>query len=132
MVDWVVQKSVRSEHQTNYPKKTADVECTALSELGRRAYIHFWAGTIARYIASHPAKKTITVKNISDDTFVLPEDIIIALKDMQVLDHRKRGEANAVINKAKIRSWAATNRVSMAGPVDQSAFIERPGDSMDE
>lgn len=94
-----------------------------LSELGRRAYIHFWAGTIARYVIASPAKKTITVKQISDDEYIMTEDIITTLKEMQVLEHQKKGSKKAVINKAALRAWAEANRVSLESPVDRDAFL---------
>jgi hypothetical protein len=104
----------------------------ALSELGRRAYTNFWAATIARYILKLPTKKTITVKAISEATYIIPDDIIATLKEMQVLEHRKKGDAEAVINKAQIKHWAATNRVDMASPVDENAFVNRPEEQDEE
>lgn len=94
-----------------------------LSELGRCAYIHFWAGTIARYIVASPAKKTITVKQISDDEYIMTDDIITTLKEMQVLEHQKKGSKTMVINKAAVRAWAEANRVSLENPVDRDAFM---------
>jgi hypothetical protein len=53
---------------------------------------------------------------------------------MGVLERRKKGDATAVINKAQIKIWAAANRVNMAGPVDEDAFVNRPEeeDEMEE
>jgi len=98
----------------------------ALSELGRRAYMNYWAATIARFIANLSPKETVTVKFISAGTFILPEDIVASLKEMDVVERRKVGDAEAVINRAKIRSWMARNRVDMAGPVDPKAFVNEP------
>jgi len=106
-----------------------------LSELGRRAYIHFWASTIVRYIIAAPAKKTITVKKISDDTYIIPDDIITTLKEMGILEQRKKGNAKTVINKANARAWAQGHRVSLLSPVDMEAFTIREdsvGDEEDE
>jgi len=103
-----------------------------LSELGRRSYIHFWSGTIARYIIDAPAKKTITVKAISDDTYIITDDIITALKEMQVLQHQKKGSKKAIINKARVRAWAEANRVSLENPVDKDAFMIREESVIDD
>jgi hypothetical protein len=98
----------------------------ALSELGRCAYMNYWAATIARFIANLSPKETVTVKSISEGTFILPEDIVASLKEMDVVERRKVGDADAVINRAKVRSWMARNRVDMAGPVDPKAFVNEP------
>jgi hypothetical protein len=103
-----------------------------LSELGRRAYIHFWASTIVRYIIAAPAKKAITVKKISDDTYIIPDDIITTLKEMGILEQRKKGNAKTVINKANARAWAQGHRVSLLSPVDMEAFTIREDSVGDE
>jgi hypothetical protein len=72
------------------------------------------------------------VQAICDDTYIIPEDIITSLQDMGVLEHRKKGGANAVINKAKVREWAAAHRISMESPVDREAFNLAESDEMDE
>jgi len=95
---------------------------TALSELGRQAYIRYWSGVIARYIIALPARKTVTVQKICEDTYIVQDDITTTLKDMGILEHKKKGGANVVINKAKVREWAATNHVNMDSPIDLDAF----------
>jgi histone acetyltransferase HTATIP len=45
---------------------------------------------------------------------------------MDVLEQKKRGGANAVINKAKVRAWADTHKVDLkVCPVDSDAFVVR-------
>lgn len=96
----------------------------ALSELGRRGYLAFWSGTIARCLTSRPSKRTVTIRTISEETYILPDDIITTLKEMDVLERRSKGGADAVINKAKVRAWAAANGVSMVPPADPDALVE--------
>ncbi|KAF1848313.1 histone acetyltransferase MYST2 [Cucurbitaria berberidis CBS 394.84] len=97
-----------------------------LSDLGRLAYTHYWSATLARTILSCPSKKILTVLDLRDKTYIVPEDIIATLQAMDVLDHRKRGSAEAVINKAKVRAWAESNKVDLKGrPVDPEAFVMR-------
>lgn len=103
-----------------------------LSELGRRAYIHFWAGTITRCIVASPTKKTITIKDITDETYIMTDDIITTLKEMQVLEHQKKGGKKALINKAAVRAWAEANRVSLESPVDENAFIFEEESAIEE
>jgi hypothetical protein len=73
-----------------------------------------------------PPKATVTVKSISEGTYILPEDIVASLKEMDVIDRRKTGNAEAIINRARVRSWMVRNRVDGAGPVDGHAFINQP------
>ena len=79
-----------------------------------------------------PAKKTITVKKISDDTYILPDDIITTLKEMGILEQRKKGNTKTVINKANVRAWAQGHRVSLLSPVDMEAFRIREDSVGDE
>jgi histone acetyltransferase HTATIP len=48
---------------------------------------------------------------------------------MNVLEHKKRGGAEAVINKEKVRLWAEQWGVDVKSgpPVDPEAFVERVG-----
>ncbi|KAF2101458.1 histone acetyltransferase, MYST family [Rhizodiscina lignyota] len=93
-----------------------------LSEPGRKGYERFWSATIARYLVSRPCKKPVTVKDISDETYIVPEDVIATLKDMGVLERKKRGSAEAVVNKVLVKRWMEANGVSLKPPVDLDAF----------
>jgi hypothetical protein len=93
-----------------------------LSELGRQAYVRYWSGVIARNILSLPLRKMATVQQICDETYILQEDIVATLKEMGILEQRKKGGAGVVINKAKIREWATVHRVSLESPIDLDAF----------
>ncbi|KAF2088582.1 hypothetical protein K490DRAFT_55983 [Saccharata proteae CBS 121410] len=103
-----------------------------LSELGRKGYTAYWSATIARFVLSAPTKKTVTLRSISEATYILLEDIVATLKEMGVLEHRKKGQAEAVINKTVVRAWAARNGVSMTPPVDSDAFIEWEDEESEE
>ncbi|KAF2650950.1 hypothetical protein K491DRAFT_682567 [Lophiostoma macrostomum CBS 122681] len=95
-----------------------------LSELGRRAYVHYWATTLARVILAFPSRKPLSVLDLRNETYIVPEDIIATLQAMEVIEHRKRGGADAVINKAKVREWVERNMVDLRNPVDPEGFIE--------
>lgn len=108
--------------QTNRRSKTA------LSDLGHIAYIHYWSQTLARTILACPAKRTLTVQDLREKTYIVPEDIIATLQAMDVLERKKRGGAEVVINKAKVRAWADANRVDLNQlPVDADAFLIQEG-----
>lgn len=95
----------------------------ALSELGRRAYVHYWSQTLARTILAAPAKKTLTVMDLRNETYIVPEDIITTLQFMGVLEHKRKGGADAVINKASVRAWVEAHRVSLENPIDEEGFV---------
>jgi histone acetyltransferase HTATIP len=104
----------------------ANIFTTALSDLGRQAYIHYWSATLARTILTCPSKRTLTVLDLREKTYIVPEDIIATLQAMDVLEHKKKGGAEAVINKAKVRSWADSHRINLQSlPVDPEAFVLR-------
>jgi histone acetyltransferase HTATIP len=45
---------------------------------------------------------------------------------MDVLEHKKKGGAEAVINKAKVKAWAESHSVDLKNsPVDPEAFVIR-------
>ena len=98
--------------------------CLALSDLGRTGYLSFWSTTIARTILAAPARKSLTIKQISEKTFILQDDIIAALKAMDVFDSKKHNDGTLVINKSRVREWATVNRLSLQSPVDSKAFIK--------
>ncbi|KAI9753614.1 MAG: hypothetical protein M4579_005078 [Chaenotheca gracillima] len=103
-----------------------------LSDLGKRGYISFWSSTIARHILASPLRKSMTVNDISQGTFIVAEDVVAALKEMNVLNPKKRGPDTAVINKAKVREWAQINRVDLAPAVDPDGFVEELGADAEE
>jgi GNAT superfamily N-acetyltransferase len=103
-----------------------------LSALGRKGYIAFWCGEVARYILNAPLKRTVTVKEISDETWILQEDVVAALKEMDVVEKRKTASGNVVVNKAKVRTWAEKNGVSSVPLVDVDAFVVEEVEREDE
>jgi hypothetical protein len=95
-----------------------------LSDLGRRAYVHYWSTSLARAILGAPSKKALTVLDLRNETYIVPEDIIATLEAMDVLETRKRGGAGALVNKAKVREWVERNKVDLAPVVHVDAFVQ--------
>jgi hypothetical protein len=76
------------------------------------------------------SKRIISVQDISDTTYILPEDVMTSLKEMDLLERRvpnKKGpqHSKVLVNKAAVLSWMAKNRVSTVDPVDANAFIKK-------
>jgi len=66
------------------------------------------------------------VNSISESTYLLPEDVVIALKEMNVLNSKKRADGTVLVSKAKVREWAITNNVDLTPVVDPSALVDYP------
>ncbi|KAF2635809.1 hypothetical protein P280DRAFT_410882 [Massarina eburnea CBS 473.64] len=98
-----------------------------LSDLGRLAYTHYWSQTLARTILAIPSKRTFSIADLRDETYITVDDIVSTLENMDVLETKKRGGAGAVVNKAKVREWAERNRVDLRSPIDEKAFVRAPG-----
>ncbi|KAI9827094.1 MAG: hypothetical protein M1826_006458 [Phylliscum demangeonii] len=102
-----------------------------LSGPGRRAYLSFWAGAVARFVLSRPAgRSTTTVRAISDHTFIQPEDVIAALKEMAVVQRKPAAagkQRRAVrVDKSAVRDWARAHRVALTPVVDPAALVDGP------
>jgi GNAT superfamily N-acetyltransferase len=95
-----------------------------LSALGLKGYLLFWCGEVARYVLATPSKRTTSVKDISDETWILQEDVVAALKEMEVFEKRKTASGSVVVNKSKVKAWAESHGVSMLPLVDVDAFVE--------
>lgn len=110
---------------------------TALSDLGFLAYKHYWSRTLARTILAVPAKRAITIADLRDETYIAAEDIVATLQGMGVVEQRKRGGAELVINKAAVRAWAERGKVDLKECIDVEAFTvklseEESGEDRDE
>ncbi|KAF2174017.1 hypothetical protein M409DRAFT_35204 [Zasmidium cellare ATCC 36951] len=103
-----------------------------LSTLGRKGYITYWCGEVARFILGCPKQKTVKIKDVSDETWIMPEDVVAALKEMDVLEKRKTASGSIVVNKSKVRAWAEKSKISMDPVVDVEAFVEEEEDDEEE
>ena len=95
-----------------------------LSVMGRKGYIAYWCGEVARYILNAPGKKALGVKEISEATYILPEDIVAAVREMDVCETRKTAGGNVVVKKEKVRGWAERAGVKLEPLVDVQAFTK--------
>jgi hypothetical protein len=100
----------------------------ALSELGRKGYQSFWSRTIANYILSQPvnSKKPgmTSVAELSEQTYILQEDVLATLKDMDVLEKppRKRQDGALIADKGKVREWAERNDIRLGDGIGNVAL----------
>jgi hypothetical protein len=102
-----------------------------LSAKGLKGYLAYWCREVARFIVEAPGKKTVSVKSISDATWIMPEDVVMALKEMGCAEGRKTASGNLVVNKARVREWAQEHKVLLAPVVDVEAFVEEESELSD-
>lgn len=95
-----------------------------LSNLGCKGYVAYWCAEVARFVLQQPKQKTLAIKEISDQTWIMPDDVVVALKEMDVLEKRKTASGSIVVNKNRVRQWVKQNRVNLDPVVDVEAFVE--------
>lgn len=100
-----------------------------LSELGQKGYTQFWKCRVANQILGTKAKTTLTVGDIAELCWILPEDVIVALTEISgALSAKKKADGSAVVNKSKIREWVRVNGVDLTQPVwDDGFVVDRQG-----
>ncbi|KAF2724122.1 histone acetyltransferase, MYST family [Polychaeton citri CBS 116435] len=94
-----------------------------LSTTGRKGYIKYWSAELAKHILNCGTRKVVTIKEISEQTWILPEDIVAALKEMDCYEKRTTASGNVVVSKSRVREWAQNNHVSDAPAIDVDAFV---------
>ncbi|KAL9615406.1 MAG: hypothetical protein Q9204_008776, partial [Flavoplaca sp. TL-2023a] len=96
-----------------------------LSELGRIGYLKFWQARVANALLDLRNKSTLSVEEIADACWMLPEDVITTLKEMDVLETKKIKKQNSfIINKTRVRAWLTESKINLAAPVDEAGFAE--------
>ena len=98
-----------------------------LSELGRRAYVQYWAGTICRHILSVPKSRPMSVQSISEATYIVAEDVMATLKEMGILGRRdgmasKKKGSGLCVDRNAVREYMARHRINVKEPVVEEAF----------
>ncbi|CAK1367373.1 Histone acetyltransferase Tip60 [Cercospora beticola] len=96
-----------------------------LSADGRKSYVKYWTGAVAREVllGGH-GKKVLSVKDLAEKTWIMPEDVVVALKEMDVYEKRKTASGNIVVSKSKVRAWVEKHKVGLEAIVDVDAFVE--------
>lgn len=95
-----------------------------LSELGRKGYIKFWEVRVANAILGMKIKSTMTVEELATRCWLLPEDAIAALKNMDVLEKSKKADGGLLVSKTAVKEWVAKDRIDLTSPISAEGFIE--------
>lgn len=95
-----------------------------LSELGKRSYMKFWQVTVARAILGTKAKTISSVDEVARQCWSLPEDVLAALKSMNIVENRKRPDGGLTVSKARLRDWVVANKVDLTPSISVDGFID--------
>lgn len=125
-----------------------------ISELGKKGYKRFWAGEIARWMLGLEVSTAkgkvgqehlIDVEECSKATWISPEDCLVVLREMGVIEDAGVGapkganvglaaegeEAKEVkevprvrLDKEAVRRWITVNRIGLDKTCDPEGFIE--------
>ncbi|KAL9043598.1 MAG: hypothetical protein Q9214_003219, partial [Letrouitia sp. 1 TL-2023] len=93
-----------------------------LSELGRVGYARFWEARLAAAILKLRSKATVSLQEVSDRCWMLPEDVITTLNDMAIVNSKPRSDGSVAVSKAKVRDWVLSNNVDLTPPIDEEYF----------
>ena len=96
-----------------------------LSELGKKGYLGFWETRVARAILETKAKTTMSVSDIAEACWMLPEDVLFTLKEMAIVGPKKRADGSAVVSKGRLREWIRTNGLDLTPPISEEGFLEK-------
>lgn len=95
-----------------------------LSELGRIGYLKFWEARIANAILGMKNKTTLSVEDIAQTCWMLAEDVVSTLKEMDVLGTKKKNDGTLIISKARVKELVRSRKLDLTPPVDETGFVE--------
>ena len=107
-----------------------------ISDLGKKSYKRYWGAEIARYLLElketdrKKSRGLVTVEEISKSIWIHPDDCLVVLREMGVLEQLAKGKADmqrVVVDKAKIRTWVQKLNVDLVRSVDLGGFVEGYG-----
>jgi hypothetical protein len=100
-------------------------EPSALSSLGRKAYLAYWSASICRSILSNPSNRSWTVDQIVQQTWIAPEDVVMTLGETAMIEPNKLPDGSVVLVRGKIETWVRAHETAAATPaIDRTAFTQ--------
>lgn len=108
-----------------------------ISDLGKRGYRRYWGAEIARWLleckeTDKKGRGTVTVEQISRDTWIHGEDCLSVLREMGVAERTtmtvgKSTIQGVYIDKERVREWVAKQNLCLDRVVDPNGFVEGYG-----
>ena len=130
--DLVVLRNVRSAILSKCLARQSD-RVTALSSLGRKAYLAYWSDSICRTILSNPSNRSRTVDQIVQQTWIAPEDVVMILSETAMIMPNKLPDGSVMLVRGKIETWVRAHETAAATPaIDRTAFTQNFRDQKHE
>ncbi|KAK0704182.1 hypothetical protein B0T21DRAFT_342004 [Apiosordaria backusii] len=101
----------RVEQKTGSPEKP-------LSDMGLVSYRNYWRLIMCKYFVQHASEKGLSIKKISDDTGLTPDDVVSALEGLRCLVKDPQTQLYAFrvdlpFCKEYVEKWEAKNYVQL-------------------
>lgn len=107
-----------------------------ISDLGKKGYKRFWGAEIARWLLEvketdrKKGRGMVDVERISRETWIAPEDVLMILRDMGVVEKAGHGKGTVErvrIDKVLVRGWVEREKLGLERVVDVNGFLEEYG-----
>jgi hypothetical protein len=92
-----------------------------LSDLGYASYISFWSRELAIIFTTTPFKyksHTFTLEGLQAITGFRSDDILTALKNMNLIDAQRKRDGAFVISREAAMQWAKTHKIDATPLID--------------
>ena len=100
-----------------------------LSELGMKGYARFWQARVARTVLGMKTKAALTIREIAEICWMLPEDVLVTLKEMELLTTKKKTDGSLMVSKARVMEWINAKGVDLTPPVHEDGFVDESNTS---
>jgi GNAT superfamily N-acetyltransferase len=104
-----------------------------ISELGMKGYKRYWGAEIARWLLDvkesdkKKGRGMVDVLMCSRETWILPEDCLVVLREMGVVEKAGKGKGTVErvrVDKVKVREWVETTGLNLDRVVFEEGFVE--------
>jgi GNAT superfamily N-acetyltransferase len=104
-----------------------------ISDLGMKGYKRYWGAEIARWlleVKESDKKKSrgmVDVLACSKETWIAPEDCLMILREMGVMEKAGRGKGTVErvrVDKVKVREWVEKMDIGLEKVVFEEGFVE--------
>lgn len=90
--------------------------------MARHSYHSYWSREIARAVLHSKVNRRVTVTQISEDTYIMPEDIVSTLLRMGVVGTTRR-DGSKVVAKEAVREWLRRSKTDTRSSIEQAGWL---------
>lgn len=104
-----------------------------ISELGMKGYRRYWSAECARWLLGvkesdkKKGRGMVDVLQCSRETWIAPEDCLVVLREMGVLERAGKGKGTVErvrLDKERVREWVKTMGLGLERVVWEEGFVE--------